>query len=141
MKGKHAQKSLKELTLQASPRHLNFIGLLRYNFFLFAYQLASSPFSPTLPPFSRTTPKFPLSTTKATITYSTDKCMKKGRRNMTAFSFCALCSMRAVLQFVHLLPVLRKTFDSIFRQCVCNHLHQNWWCHGQIMSSCQQSSG
>ena len=32
-------KSLKERTLQASPRHVNFISLLRNNFFL--YQLAS----------------------------------------------------------------------------------------------------
>jgi len=67
----------KERTLQAYPRHLNFISLLRYNFFLFAYQLASFAHSPALPPFSRTTPVFPLSTTKVTITYSTDKCMKK----------------------------------------------------------------
>src|SRR6266480_1527429 len=109
------QKSLKERTLQAYPRHLNFISLLRYNFFLFAYQLASFLLSPALLPFSRTSPVFPLSTTKVTITYSTDKCMKKGRRNMTAFSFCALCSMKVELQFVHLLPVLHKTFDSIFR--------------------------
>src|SRR6266566_3277043 len=118
------QKSLKERTLQAYPRHLNFISLLRYNFFLFAYQLASFAHSPALPPFSRTTPVFPLSTTKVTITYSTDKCMKKGRRNMTAFSFCALCSMKVELQFVHLLPILRKTFDSILSQWISDHIQE-----------------
>jgi hypothetical protein len=52
------------------PPH-TFHKLAKNNFFL--YQLAS----PTLPPSPRTPPVFPLSTTKATITYITDKYMKK----------------------------------------------------------------
>jgi hypothetical protein len=83
-KGVHEERKTKkpegtqERTLQASPRHINFISLLRNKFFLFAYQLTSFPYSTTLPPSSRTILMFPLTTTKVTITYATDKYMKKG---------------------------------------------------------------
>ena len=49
----------KERTLQASPRHVNFISLLRNNFFLFVYQLVASPRIPTLPLIPKDYPRIP----------------------------------------------------------------------------------
>jgi hypothetical protein len=50
----------KERTLQASPRHVNFISLLRNNFFLFVYQLASNPLIPSHPFIPKDYPPYSL---------------------------------------------------------------------------------